>query len=185
VKVTPDLRFRIDDMYDRMDATRVMFAEDRVAKMWPLSRARLRRHRLMRWLVGLFLLASPAAAVTCQNIEYLGASYTICEVVRAKTCSSSCAMVMAICGQFSAVENNTGRTLAFAMNAGMYHEDRDPVGHYVEDGVQESVISSDGPGNFGLLPNGIFCIAECHRCLRPSITWIITDCYAVQSGQCL
>jgi hypothetical protein len=36
----------------------------------------------MRWLVGLFLLASPAAAVTCQNIEYLGASYTICEVVR-------------------------------------------------------------------------------------------------------
>jgi uncharacterized protein YigE (DUF2233 family) len=34
----------------------------------------------MRWLAGLFLLASPAAAVTCQNIEYLGASYTICEV---------------------------------------------------------------------------------------------------------
>jgi ribosome-binding factor A len=32
LKVTPDLRFRIDDMYDRMDATRVMFAEDRVAK---------------------------------------------------------------------------------------------------------------------------------------------------------
>ncbi|AKS47525.1 ribosome-binding factor A [Octadecabacter temperatus] len=32
LKVTPDLRFRIDDMYDRMDATRAMFAEDRVAK---------------------------------------------------------------------------------------------------------------------------------------------------------
>ena len=28
----PDLRFRIDDMYDRMDATRAMFAEDRVAR---------------------------------------------------------------------------------------------------------------------------------------------------------
>jgi len=32
LRVTPDLRFRIDDMYDRMDQTRAMFAEDRVAK---------------------------------------------------------------------------------------------------------------------------------------------------------
>jgi len=32
LKVTPDMRFRIDDMYDRMDATRAMFAQDRVAK---------------------------------------------------------------------------------------------------------------------------------------------------------
>ena len=32
LKHAPDLRFRIDDMYYRMDATRAMFAEDRVAK---------------------------------------------------------------------------------------------------------------------------------------------------------
>lgn len=32
LRVTPDLRFRIDDMYDRMDQTRAMFAEDRVAR---------------------------------------------------------------------------------------------------------------------------------------------------------
>ena len=32
LRVTPDLRFRIDDMYDRMDLTRAMFAQDRVAK---------------------------------------------------------------------------------------------------------------------------------------------------------
>ena len=32
LKVTPDMRFRTDDMYDRMDATRAMFAQDRVAK---------------------------------------------------------------------------------------------------------------------------------------------------------
>lgn len=30
LKVTPDLRFRIDDMYDRMDATRAMFADEKV-----------------------------------------------------------------------------------------------------------------------------------------------------------
>lgn len=32
LKQTPDLRFRIDDMYDRMDATRAMFADDKVAR---------------------------------------------------------------------------------------------------------------------------------------------------------
>ena len=43
----------------------------------------------------------------------------------------------------------------------MYHEDRAPVGHYVENGKElQRVISSDGPGNFGLLPNGILCLNE-------------------------
>jgi len=32
LRATPDLRFRIDDMYDRMDQTHAMFAEDRVAQ---------------------------------------------------------------------------------------------------------------------------------------------------------
>jgi uncharacterized protein YigE (DUF2233 family) len=53
------------------------------------------------------------------------------------------------------------QTLAFAMNGGMYHPDRRPVGHYVENGVEHMrVITNDGPGNFGLLPNGVFCIAQ-------------------------
>ena len=30
LKHAPDLRFRIDDMYDRIDATRAMFADERV-----------------------------------------------------------------------------------------------------------------------------------------------------------
>jgi uncharacterized protein YigE (DUF2233 family) len=44
--------------------------------------------------------------------------------------------------------------------------------HYVEDGVQESVISSDGPGNFGLLPNGIFCIADAQ--VFETFDWTLT-----------
>ena len=53
------------------------------------------------------------------------------------------------------------QSLLFAMNAGMYHSDRSPVGHYVENGRQISpVISTDGPGNFGLLPNGVFCVGS-------------------------
>ena len=51
------------------------------------------------------------------------------------------------------------QTLVFAMNAGMYHQDRRPVGLYIEDGVQTApIVTREGPGNFGMLPNGVFWI---------------------------
>lgn len=47
------------------------------------------------------------------------------------------------------------------MNAGMYHPDRRPVGLYVEEGREVSrLVTSSGPGNFGLVPNGVFCIRD-------------------------
>ena len=143
----------------------------------------------MRWLAGVVLLASPAAAVECADADYLGASYTYCNV----TADEDLQLFLRngagdILGSFKAVEANTGRDLLFAMNAGMYHEDRDPVGHYVEDGAQEMrVISSDGPGNFGLLPNGIFCISDLLR-VYETLDFIAQapDCtYATQSGPML
>lgn len=67
-------------------------------------------------------------------------------------------------GSFSAIERllePEGRRLGFAMNAGMYHPDRSPVGLFVEEGREVSgLVTRDGPGNFGLLPNGVFCIRE-------------------------
>lgn len=43
------------------------------------------------------------------------------------------------------------------MNGGMYHADLEPVGLYVERGGQVTPLSTrDGPGNFHLLPNGVF-----------------------------
>ena len=48
---------------------------------------------------------------------------------------------------------------AFLMNAGMYHADLSPVGLYVEDGVQAApLVKGASPGNFGLVPNGVFWI---------------------------
>ena len=63
-------------------------------------------------------------------------------------------------GQFDRVREALearGRQLVFAMNAGMYHEDRSPVGLYVENGQQLKKLSTaDGPGNFSMKPNGVF-----------------------------
>ena len=50
-----------------------------------------------------------------------------------------------------------GETLVFAMNGGMYDVNRVPVGHYVEHGVERKGVNTRlGPGNFHLLPNGVF-----------------------------
>ncbi len=50
-----------------------------------------------------------------------------------------------------------GSRLAVAMNAGMYHEDRSPVGLYVENRKElKAANTRNGPGNFHLKPNGIF-----------------------------
>jgi len=47
--------------------------------------------------------------------------------------------------------------VAMAMNGGMFDADGQPIGYYVEDGRRHTVLNeSDGPGNFHLLPNGVF-----------------------------
>lgn len=114
----------------------------------------------------LSLLAQNAGAVTCSTTTFEDLRYTVCEVDAA---AETLELFLygddgAPLGQFS----NINRTLApddlhlvFAMNAGMYHDNRAPVGHYKEDGQEiMRVIESPGPGNFGLLPNGVFCIQE-------------------------
>ena len=119
----------------------------------------------MRGLIALLLVwAAPAAAVTCEDIEYGGNSYTLCTVDAA---SENLRLFYkdaddAVIGSFSAIAALPDVTqLDFAMNAGMYHDDRRPVGHYVENGVEVMrVIPNAGPGNFGLLPNGVFCIND-------------------------
>ena len=109
-------------------------------------------------------LATSAGAVSCDHLDYLGTSYTVCEVtpVTEELRLFHVDEGGHLLGSFGAVEEAVAPArLAFAMNAGMYHDDRSPVGHYVEDGVEKMrVIPDAGPGNFGMLPNGIFCIRE-------------------------
>ena len=48
-------------------------------------------------------------------------------------------------------------SVAFAMNGGMFDEDGQPIGYYVEDGARLHKLNrNEGPGNFHMLPNGVF-----------------------------
>jgi uncharacterized protein YigE (DUF2233 family) len=110
--------------------------------------------------------AGQAAAISCESRSVDGVSYAICEVdprqddLRLFLYDDAGKPL----GQFSSIDamlGQLGEKLAFAMNAGMYHDDRSPVGLYIENGEQVMrLITNAGPGNFGLLPNGVLCLRE-------------------------
>ena len=108
------------------------------------------------------LAGAPALALSCEEVSFEGTPYTVCEVrpreerlqlfLRDKAGEAD--------GSFRAVEAEHG-PLAFGMNAGMYHADRSPVGLFLQDGAELApLVTSDGPGNFGMLPNGLLCLND-------------------------
>ena len=49
------------------------------------------------------------------------------------------------------------RTIAFAVNAGMFDEAGDPIGYFVQGGERTKELNTaEGEGNFHMLPNGVF-----------------------------
>jgi uncharacterized protein YigE (DUF2233 family) len=51
----------------------------------------------------------------------------------------------------------TATPIAFAVNGGMFDEDGRPIGYYVEKSNRTKTLNrAKGPGNFHLLPNGVF-----------------------------
>lgn len=144
-------------------------------------------------LLALALLLAPTAmqAAECRDLSFEGVSYTLCEVAAGEDLRLFQSGPDGAYGSFRNVDAALvaeGGALGFAMNAGMYHRDLAPVGLYVEDGVEIApLITRDGPGNFGLLPNGVFCIGERFRVIE-SRTYRNEhpDCrYATQSGPML
>ena len=146
----------------------------------------------MRLLALAFLLAPVAAeAAECRDTSFEGASYTLCEVTLGEDLRLFHSGPDGAYGSFRNVDaalGAEGKALGFAMNAGMYHRDLAPVGLYVEEGVETSaIVTSDGPGNFGLLPNGVFCIDDGFRVIESrTFKRDRPECrYATQSGPML
>lgn len=139
-------------------------------------------------------LASQTAALECRDLTHDGNRYSVCEADLTKDelrlfLNDESGQLL---GQFSTVNSalkTEGKQLAFAMNAGMYHDDRSPVGHYVENGIeQKRVIPNAGPGNFGLLPNGVFCIRSNRADVLETLSFVKIKprcSFATQSGPML
>lgn len=105
--------------------------------------------------------AASAQSAACSAADYSGAALSVC-----KFSASADIRLFLNDGEgepyrhFSKLEEALtarGEKLVFAMNAGMYHRDLSPVGLYVEEGEAVSPINTKkGPGNFHMLPNGVF-----------------------------
>lgn len=133
---------------------------------------------------GAVVWGGAAGAVECRELGHEGNRYSLCTVDMARDdlrlfLKDESGSNYGHFGAIDAALKGEGKRLSFAMNAGMYHKDRAPVGHYSENGVVEQrLITSDGPGNFGLLPNGVFCI----RAGRADV--IETRRFARQAPEC-
>lgn len=110
--------------------------------------------------------ALPAGAVECGKRNFEGVRFSVCEVALPE---EDLRLFQTDAdgrpwGQFDRLDEalaEDDKRLAFAMNGGMYHTDRAPVGHLVVDGDERMrLITNPGPGNFGMLPNGVFCLGD-------------------------
>ena len=137
------------------------------------------------------MLLPQMMAAACRDMLFETTSYSVCEV------GPDADLRLFLSGpdgplqSFAAIDamlEGAGETLGFAMNAGMYHRDLAPVGLFVAGGQEIApLVTRDGPGNFGLLPNGVFCIAEGYRVIE-SRSFAVEKpmcAYATQSGPML
>ena len=152
----------------------------------------------MKTFVAILILSNVVfarvALAACEEVTFEDASFAVCEAdpatddIRLFLKDSADETL----GTFDALETHVtamGKTLTFAMNAGMYHPDRRPVGLYIEDGETLSqIVTREGPGNFGLLPNGVLCLGQNSANIIESRTFDRTKpacTYASQSGPML
>ena len=135
----------------------------------------------------------PVALSGCNMIEHSGTDYVVCSYSASQDIRMFHADAAGVpYNQFSTLArelDEQGETLIFAMNGGMYHDDRGPVGFYRDlSGDQASVNVNDGPGNFHMKPNGVFWLAGDMAGITESQAYLdqgIDPDYATQSGPIL
>lgn len=145
-------------------------------------------------LISLFAVAYlNRASADCKPVSFDGSQFTVCEISSDEDIRLFHSLPDAsVIGSFDTLKDHLsdqGLSLEIAMNAGMYHDDRRPVGLYVEDGNETARIQpKPGPGNFGLLPNGVFYVDEAGPQVMETLAFQNADLnprYATQSGPML
>ena len=122
------------------------------------------RRRLGLAVGALVAMTLPAVAELCDTQRFEGTDYAVCTVPGDRQDRLRLWLDGADgkpLGDFSSVRGTLkpGEVLGFAMNAGMFHADYSPVGLYRADGVERGeVVTAGGGGNFGMRPNGVFCV---------------------------
>jgi uncharacterized protein YigE (DUF2233 family) len=152
--------------------------------------------RRLACLIASLTLVGDASASTgaCEEISVPDAKYTVCRFdARSDRIelfySDSNGLPFRTFAALSAKLSVQGQALAFAMNAGMYHEDRSPVGLFIGDGVTRTPANTGAAaGNFYLKPNGVFFISKDRTGVMETAAFLrsgITPRYATQSGPLL
>ena len=136
-----------------------------------------------------------SAAPACVQRSFEGSAFTICPFDLATD-----ELRLAWRGpdgrplrSLTALEQSLGpraSDVRFAMNAGMYDQEGDPIGLFVEEGEErKSLNTSEGAGNFHLLPNGVFAVdAKGRVSVTPATSFrkeVPSPRWATQSGPML
>ena len=106
------------------------------------------------------------APPACIRFRFEGTRFTVCPVDTRRdrvtlTVAGPDGRPLRSLAALRATLGSAARDVRFAMNAGMYSEDRWPVGLYVENGHTRRPLNlTAGEGNFHLLPNGVFAVGR-------------------------
>ena len=108
--------------------------------------------------------APAAAGGACESRSFEGSTFTVCpydartDELRLVLNGRADRPLRSLAALEAALKPDVPR-VRFAMNAGMYDEEGDPIGLYVEAGEPRAKLNlRSGPGNFHLLPNGVFAV---------------------------
>lgn len=113
----------------------------------------------------LAFLATPSnAAADCKTLTHDQIPYSVCTFDPARTTitlalNDDNGQPYGNLPNFIKSQKNKGIEPIFAMNAGMYDAQNQPVGLYIENGKQiKKLNTASGYGNFHMKPNGVFFI---------------------------
>ena len=103
----------------------------------------------------------------CETRSFEGSAFTVCpfnrnasQDVRLAWRDSQGKPLRSLAALETALGAEAG-SVRFAMNAGMYDHNGAPIGLYVEGGkVLKKLNTNEGPGNFHLMPNGVFAVDD-------------------------